>query len=232
MLKKIALMSLSLFSMHVGHAVVELVADDKAPLQVTFSRQSHNRISVANGSIRRLFGDQSLFSVTIDDLIGQAFVTVLQDIRDTPASLTVVTQTGLVQDILVVSDTKPSEHLIIKEGQPEVEEFPQFSTDFHALTVDFLNGLLSGRTPLGYGKREFRVGDKLELPNPLRATPMGVFEGPYETIVLYQISNTGRKPIVIDPLSIKKTGDNWVFLDAHELDFTESAICIISSPKD
>lgn len=215
-----------------AHSAVEKMMDEKASLHVTFSRQSHNRISVEHGSIRKLFGDQSLFSVTIDDVIGQAFVTLLQDISETPASLTVVTSSGFVQDLLVLSEAKPSEHLILKEMDEEGESLSFFSTDFHAHTIDFLNDLLAGKTPLGYGKRSLQVGDQLEMPPPLQVTPLRVFEGPYETIVVYQIGNSGRKPIVINADLIKKPGDNWVFLDSHELDFTENALCIISSPKD
>lgn len=217
---------------HLVHANVEQIMDEKAPVHVTFSRQSHNRISVEQGSIRKLFGDQSLFSVTIDDVIGQAFVTLLQDISETPASLTVVTSSGVVQDLLVLSESKPSEHLILKEKDEEGDRSVFFSTDFHTHTIDFLNDLLSGKTPLGYGKRSLQVGDQLEMPPPLKVTPLRVFEGPYEKIIVYQIGNSGRKPIVINADLIKKPSDNWVFLDAHELDFTENALCVISSPKD
>ena len=61
---------------------LEQKIDEKTPLTVTFSRQSHNRISVENGSIRKLFGDQSIFTVSIDETIGQAFVNLLQDITE------------------------------------------------------------------------------------------------------------------------------------------------------
>ena len=74
--------------------------------------------------------------------------------------------------------------------------------------------------------------DKLSLPSPLEAIPIRAFEGPFEKVVVYQIGNKGRKPIVIKPESIKKQNDNWVFLDANEIDFTQQALCIISSPKE
>jgi hypothetical protein len=215
-----------------AHAFIEQKIDEKASLSVKFSRHSHNRISVEHGSVRKLFGDQSLFSVSIDETIGQAFVNILQDIVEHPASLTVVTDSGSVQDLLVLSDARPSEHLILKEAIEDVEDLPFPTTDFHSMTVEFLNDIFAGKTPLGYGKVELTVQDKLALPSPLEALPIRAFEGPFEKIVVYRISNMGRKPIVVKANSIKKQGDNWVFLDANELDFTEAALCIISSPKD
>jgi len=218
--------------MHHAFAAIEQQIDEKAPLTVRFSRHSHNRISVANGSIRKLFGDPSLFSISIDETIGQAFVNVLQDIAELPASLTVVTNSGQVQDILVTSDERPSEHLILKEEFADIEEMPSLPMEFHTHTIEFLNDILTGKVPLGYGKRELQKGDELALPAPLEATPIRVFEGPYEKIAVYRITNKGRKPIVLKAGSMKKPEDHWVFMDVNELDFTEQAICIISSPKE
>lgn len=220
------------FSCHAVYAAIECPIDEKKPFPTSFSRQFHNRISVENGSVRKIFGDQSLFSVTIDDGIGQAFVSLVQEVAEQPAVLTVVTSSGLVQDLLVTSDGKVGEHLILKEAPEEADEQPFLSHDLHALTVAFLNEILSGKLPMGYGRRELQVGDKLELPKPLQASALSVFEGPYETIVLHKISNTGRKAVALSAETIKKPGDNWVFLDAQELDFTETALCIISKPKE
>jgi hypothetical protein len=229
---RIVFAALASLAIHQSYATVEQKIDEKAPLTVTFSRQSHNRISVENGFVRKLFGDQSLFTVSIDETIGQAFVNLLQDITEVPASLTIVTTSGQVQDILVFSDARPSEHLILREESEDMEDLPISTTEFQTHTIEFLNDILIGRTPLGYGKRDLREEDKLALPSPLEAIPIRAFEGPFEKVVVYQIGNKGRKPIVIKPESIKKQNDNWVFLDANEIDFTQQALCIISSPKE
>ena len=229
---RIVFAALASLAIHQSYATVEQKIDEKTPLTVTFSRQSHNRISIENGSVRKLFGDQSIFTVSIDETIGQAFVNLLQDITEAPASLTIVTTSGQVQDILVLSDARPSEHLILKEESEDMEDLPISTTDFQTHTIEFLNDILIGRTPLGYGKRDLMEEDKLSLPSPLEAIPIRAFEGPFEKVVVYQIGNKGRKPIVIKPESIKKQNDNWVFLDANEIDFTQQALCIISSPKE
>lgn len=232
MQRKILFTLLTFLAFHQVNASIEQAINEKESLIVRFSRNSHNRISVDQGSVRKLLGDPSLFSVSIDETIGQAFVNVLQDIVEIPASLTVVTHSGQVQDILVFSDSKPSEHLILKEEAADLENLSFPSLELHTHTIEFLNEIFSGRTPLGYGKRELVVGDKLALPSPLEATPIRVFEGPFEKIAVYKIKNIGRKPIVLKASSIKKKGDHWVFIDVNELDFTEQALCIISSPKE
>jgi hypothetical protein len=232
MRSKMIFTALVFFAMQHGQAATEQKIDEKTPLTVKFSRQSHNRVSVENGSVRKVFGDLSLFSVSIDETIGQAFINVLQDIAEAPASLTIVTSSGQVQDILIFADSRPSEHLILKEENENEDDLPSFNTEYHTHTIEFLNEILLGHTPLGYGKRELKVEDRLGLPVPLQVTPIRAFEGPFEKIVVYQITNRGRKPIVIKANAIKKPDDHWVFLDANELDFTEKALCIISSPKE
>jgi hypothetical protein len=218
-------------TIHPAYGFVEQKIDEKVPLEVSFSRQFHNRISVADGSVRKLVGDPGLFSVTIDETIGQAFVNVLQDISETPACLTVVTSSGRVQDILVLSAEKHSEHLTLKDEEIE-EEVASPLMEFHTHTIEFLNEILAGRVPLGYGKREVQTGDGLELPAPLEAVPVRVLEGPFEKIAVYRITNRGRKPIALKTASLKKPGDHWVFVDVNELDFTEEALCIVSSSKE
>ena len=61
-------------------ATVEKKIDEKNPIEVTFSRSSHNRIRVDGSSVERIMGDSTLFSVTLDSSTGQAFINVLKEI--------------------------------------------------------------------------------------------------------------------------------------------------------
>ncbi|MBI3211288.1 MAG: type-F conjugative transfer system secretin TraK [Simkania negevensis] len=213
------------------HAFIEKRIDEKVPLLATFSSTSHNRISVAHGSVEKVFGDETLFSIRVDPTTGQAFVSLLQPLEKAPSTLTVVTSNGYVQDLLVTSGPIPSEQILLKEPQEESEEFSFSSSDYHTNTVNLLNEVLSGNIPLGYGKRELDTQDQLVLPPPLEATPIKALEDPFETMIVYRLRNKGQKPILIKADSFKNPSNQWVFLSAHELRFREEAVCIISLPK-
>ena len=74
-------------------ALVEKTIDEKHPVEVVFSTDTHNRISVEGGAVEKVFGDTALFSVNIDPATGNAFINVLKEIEK-PAALTIVTSSG------------------------------------------------------------------------------------------------------------------------------------------
>ena len=210
-----------------SYALVESKIDEKKPISIPFSKSSHNRISVCSGYVEKIFGDDTYFNISIDRMTGNAFVNVLRDIEE-PITLTVVTNTGLIQDLLITSADKPSEHLILKD---EEEDPIETTMSFHENTIEFLNQILEGHLPLGYGLRASLDKDTLQLPHPLMATTIRAFESPFEEVIVYSIKNTGKDPIVINAKSLKKDNASWVFFTAHELKSKEQTVCIISFQK-
>ena len=177
-------------------------------------------------------GDSTLFAVEINPKIGQAFVHVLRDLTAYPATLTVVSSTGLVQDLFVRSIEKPSTHVSIREPQEEEEDFTSTYVDFHAQTIEFLNDILDNKIPFGYGQRLIQDSDKLILPSPLEVKVIKALDGPFETIVIYHLTNMGRQSIRLNPNTLKRSEDSWIFLNARELDYREGTLCILAKPKE
>ena len=211
------------------HALVEQKINEKKPLSIAFSKTSHNRVSVEQGSVEKIIGDETFFGIAIDRSTGNAFINVLREIPE-PLTLTVVTSTGLIQDLTVSSSDITSEHLILREEE-EKEDIIEMSSNFHGPTIEFLNQILEGKIPLGYGQRDIKSMDKLDLPQPLIASPIKALEGPFEEVVVFSIKNMGKDPILISSESLKKEKMDWVFLNAHELRTKEQALCILSVPK-
>ncbi len=200
--------------------------DGKQPIFVSFSTSSHNRIAVEDGAVEKIFGDSSIFSVTIDSITGNAFVNVLEEIGDTPAALSVVTSTGLVQDLLVSAKEGPSEPILLRENEAP----PFFRQDVSmAFTVDVLNKILEGKIPFGYGQTDADI--PLVLPAPLEAEPVKAFVGPFEIITVYRITNRGAETIVLFADALKAS-ESWAFLNQREIDPGESVLCLIGHPKD
>ena len=211
------------------HCREEHTIDETTPLPITFSKDSHNRISVEDSLIEKIFGDASYFNIMIDRATGQAFINLKRAIEDKPLTLTVITSGGYVQDLLIMTKEKPSEHLMLRETQEEKEET---SVNFHAFTVDVLNALLEGKSPLGYGKRPLTDQDTFDLPVPLQAVPLRAFDGALETIVAYRIINKGHRSTIIKASALKKDEHTWVFVNANELGFREQALCLVAKPRE
>ncbi len=211
-------------------ALIEQPINEKKTIPISFSTVSHNRISIDRGSVEKIFGDETCFNISIDRTTGNAFVNLTKDLTD-PMTLTVVTSSGLIQDLSVTSSDKPSEHLILKEVEDDVDDLMTATADFHGPTIDFLNKILEGKVPLGYGQRPLQANEHLSLPHPLSTTTLEAFEGPFEKIIVYKIKNTGKDSVIMNAEAIKKEKTSWVFLNAHELKAKEELLCIISYPK-
>lgn len=211
-------------------ALVEEQINEKKPISIHFSITSHNRISVERGGVEKIFGDESSFNIAIDRATGNAFVNLTRPILE-PLTLTVVTRSGLIQDLSITSGEKPSEHLILKEVDEDRMETSSISSNAHKPTVDFLNRILEGKIPIGYGERPLEEDDVLKLPHPLSASAITAFEGPFEHIVVYKIKNRGKGSIVMNADTIKTAQTSWVFLSSNELNAKKALLCIIAISK-
>jgi len=214
------------------YAILEKKIDEKKTIEVVFSKSSHNRISVDGSAVEEIFGDESIFQITIDRTSGNAFINILQDIGEKCTTLTVVTGSGFIQDLSVKSHDGPSEHVILKEEEEEDIEHVLSNSDLvPAATIDLLNKILEGKVPLGYGQKKVENNEKLSLPDPIQAHPIKALEGPFETIVVFRIKNNGKRSVVITADSIKQETNSWVFLNCQELKSKEETLCVMSYPK-
>lgn len=215
-----------------GLALVEKDIDGKCPIEVVFSSHSLNRISVEDGRIEKVIGDDSLFEINIDSMTGQAFVFVLGEFPQSGTTLTVITAGGYLQDLHVKSSDKASELVILKEPDGVSEQLTIHPLDFQVNSIDFLNVLISGDVPAGYGYSDLQLAKPIQLPKELQSFPIKVIEGPFDRITLLKIVNRSKKRIVLKPSTLRSNEDLWVFLSTQDLKGREEALCIIASKKE
>lgn len=229
-MKRIKHLLLPLIACSSIHASTEKTIDEKNPIHVSFSKETHNRISLETGAVLKVIADPNIFSINIDKDTGHAYINVLGTPL-MPATLTVVTNSGFVQDLIVHTREGLLEHLILQEPEDEdsAEDTEAMPSKTH--TVEFLNNILEGGIPRGYGERAILDKDHLVLPAPLKVFPVKVLEGVYETIILYTIENTGRTPVVVSSESLKQKNSSWVFLNAHEIKKNEQILCVMAMTK-
>ena len=205
--------------------------DEKTPLALTFSHTSHNRIAVEEGAITKAFGDSSLFSINLDKATGQAFVTLTQSI-ERPTTLTVITTSGAVQDLSIQSTDCPGEYLLLSESKEHSSDNYDQSINFQAMAVDFLNTILEGGVPMGYGKADNCPSDTLNLPTPLKSETIRTLEGPFEKVILQKITNQGQVPISVKASALKTVKTTWVFLAEQTIGPGAYVHCVVAAAKD
>ena len=212
-------------------ALVEHRIDPKTAPQISFSSTSPNRISCEEGSIVDMVYDQNRFSGFIHQKTGQAFVTPLLTESDEPSSITLITSFGESQTIQVVSQPGSGEIVVLK-GKPEAKEEQILTTDYHSQTISFLNALLCGETPYGYGDCAHAQNRELKLKQPFKHERIKTLEGPFEIIHVYQVENASKRPQTLSLSSSKESQDVWVFQEKKDLFPGEKILAIISSKKE
>lgn len=140
---------------------------------------------------------------------------------------------GEIQTFIVSSREGPGELVILREDEKEggLSETP-LSIDYHSPTVELLSKVLAGKAPEGYGVRDVSEMDLRGVLDPLRSTALKAFEGPFETLFLFEISNRSRRPVSIDKNTLKREGDLWVFVPKETLLPGETLSCIIATQKE
>lgn len=203
-------------------------------MEVLFSHDSHNRIGVEEGSVAKVFGDSTTFSISLDGTTGQAFINLESRIEKTPKTITIVTSSGYVQDFLIISRDGGGEHIKIRENPADEEEaFIPNTIDFQTITVDLLSAIILGETPTGYGRREATSQDTLNLPKPLHAKTLYALEGAYEQIIAYEIHNVSKQKFHLETTTLKSARDSWVFLTNPDLNGRGGkTLCLICTPKE
>jgi hypothetical protein len=210
-------------------ALVEQTIDEKQPKRVHFSTSTHNRIAVENGVVEKAFGDPSYFSINIDPTTGNAFVNLLKPTEEHKTiTLTVVTDAGSIQDLLVTASEGVSEQVILKEKEELAEQKAASGP-----AVDVINAILARKIPHGYGLRDLHhLPMNLNLPEPLRSQLIASYEGPFEVILVYEIKNHGGETILMTPEALQKEDRTWVLLTAPELERNAKALCLIGGKKE
>lgn len=197
-------------------------------LRCSFSRQHQNRVLLEGGSIRKVFCPSSVFSIQMEGVSGQAFLYALRDFVD-PVTVTVVTDSGMVQDIEITLEDKSSEVVILKEMTKAPASSK--SSDREDLILSVVDCARRGNPPPGFVAREIPEDDERKIKRPLRAHLREVYEGPFEWIETYCIHNSSRVSVSLCEADLIEKGVNWVFIEERELCPNSQTIALISRQK-
>ena len=214
-------------------ATTKIELDREKTVEIILSHDDVNRFSVENGVIVDSISDATHLKTTLHPKTGSAFVFVTsKKALEKPVSLSLTTGCGEIQTFVVSTREGAGELVILTPTLEKEREENPLSTDYHSNTIDLLNRALAGKAPEGYGEREISTIDLLRVPEPLISKAIKAFEGPFDTLFLFEVSNSSRRPASLSTSSLKREGDLWVFLPKTSLLPGEVLPCIIATQKE
>ena len=214
-------------------ATTKVEIDPEKAVEIVLSYEDINRFSVEDGVIVDTVSDANQLKAKLHPKTGSAFVSILnKEALEKPVSLSLTTGCGEIQTFVVSTREGAGELVVLKPSLEKERAENPLSTDYHSNTIEFLNRALAGKSPEGYGEREIHTIDLLGVPDPLTSKAIKAFEGPFDTLFLFEISNPSRRPVSLSTSSLKREGDLWVFLSKTSLLPGEALPCIIATQKE
>lgn len=229
-----ACLVLSIFSTSAIHATHVAEIDSKTLLRCTFSSLHQNRIALDGQRIKKAIYSESELVTCMDETSGQLFVRTHTNYPSV-TTLSVITASGVVQDIEITFVEKPSEILILKEPLDEEsclaesdisDENDGINTMQHAI-----ENLLKGSIPEEY----IPVEDRqicLHITRSVTMKSVMRLVGPLYTIYVLHIENRGRSCTSLHESTINSIGGEWVFLEKHKLERQDKILALIGMRTD
>jgi hypothetical protein len=206
--------------------------DTTRPLQCAFSKQHQNRIAVKDGRVKKVIAPESIFSVHLENESGQLFVYSLDEF-DGRVTLSVITDSGSVQDLEIWLEEKSAEVVILKEPSPLDLEDASYGRKGSEKAVSLLKAFSRKEVPPDYIQRSSKnIRQRKYQDEHVFVRAVDLFEGPYERICVFELVNKGTQKVVLKEGSFKAVGDSWIFIDKHELQPKERTAVFVSEVKE
>lgn len=202
----------------------------KSPLFCHLSSKFQNRIMIENGRIKKVVStDSERLSIQIEDITGQAFL-YLRDPNIDEISISIVSDTGVIQDIHVNFIDRMAEVIILEYPEKEICKICEIQDDQQiakSLTLNKIEAILSGSIPQGYCVSAVTSG-KWVLKKGIELEPKSILEGFDEIIYVYQVKNTLKQQQTLLECELECIGSSWVYLETNTLYGKQKALGIVA----
>lgn len=210
------------------------VIDTTSPLLCTFSSLYQNRVMVDKGKIQKVIAcDEDKLSIYIEELTGQAFISAREPQAES-TTLSIVTETGLVQDLHITFIPRNSEVVILEDPQLDEKECLQNTQEPQkAAEQDLLvkvREILQGHLPEGYLPCQVK-NQVWKVKKGIQLELLACLEGPDELLYLYQASNTTCKFQSLSECELQCQGCRWVFLETNTLSPKQKMLGVLAMEK-
>lgn len=184
----------------------------------TFSERFQNRILVENGKVQKIISaDEEKLSIFLEEISGQAFI-YCRDPEPEETTLSVITNTGVVQDIQIAFTNCSSEVVILRESELETEPGPESEPKNRPFTENIMavvSDILLGNIPAGYFPCQVQC-QQWKPKNGIILDLVAKLDGCMGSdLYVYQIRNVTKKQCQLMECELQFFGCRWVFLEAN-----------------
>ncbi|MBY0281572.1 MAG: type-F conjugative transfer system secretin TraK [Alphaproteobacteria bacterium] len=190
-------------------------------IQATICPNEMNRISIQGDRIAQVFGAEGKFTHQVDEETGQFFLKPIPSQMEgnsyTPFSLTLITESGLTQDLTLIPKEKTAATIVLKPTS--IVSNKSTNTPFFSLTD--LNRALPHQEALIQGLRALVSGDGKGMQDedllstpPMRSNTSGLtarflwqVKGSYSLGQVFEIINTNLDSETVQEKQFFQTGD-------------------------
>lgn len=138
-----------------SYANQQLVMHPDKRLKATISHDAMNRLAVVNDRITQVFGDQDAYEVQSEETTGQIFLKPSLDNGKKPLSVTLITESGMTQDLLLQPSEQAATTILFKKAVAVEQEphqsmmhpqaFSAVASSFSEQLIGAMKQLVSGR---------------------------------------------------------------------------------------
>jgi hypothetical protein len=204
--------------------------DSTQVLEVHLSSSNHNRIGMLGDRIKKAFFNSTHISVNVEEETGQLFVQALRP-QCPPTTLTVVSASGVVQELELNFSAKASEIVLL---EPFSQECCSDTTYYVSVSengiANFVACFLKGSVPEGYLA--------VEDPDPSPPTCKGLkfqrisrLVSDQQIVFVYRLENTSKCTKTLKECQVNLLDGDWVFLDRYRLEPEVCALLLIGCVK-
>ncbi len=156
---------------------------DQQSNTVIISKDQQNRIAVQGERIQQIFGTDGVFDVQSDDEGGQIFLKILDVSTAKPITITIITESGLTQDLKLIPKAIDAQSILLKVKQANKPN-----------AIQAIKAMLLKQLPVEQPPR--REYGHTKYGN-IKVKPLSFYkEGDLEGGV-YELTNTGKQTITL-----------------------------------
>ena len=212
---------LLLSNQSVALQVKEMIQDERLTLKVAL--YDLNRIEVRGDRIASVFGNSGTFTLDHDTDRGHLYIKPTQSNGKRPLSLSITTENGLVQDLILTPFDMPSETIILKTGR---ESFGSHQPG----PIDLIQSMAQGIVPQRFegafeGGFEVREeGRELYFWKNIRTRQIKSYRNAYLIGEVISFKNETGKPLTLHETQFVNEQTLAVGLEKHRVEDDETIL--------
>ena len=197
-----------------AHGNQTLMMNENKRIEAFISADSMNRLAVANDRITQIFGDEGTFESQHDDITGQIFLKPTAENGTKILSVTIITENGQTQDLVLKPRGKrPATVILKKSAEVADEKIPlDKGLPYVEQMMVVLKQAVSGQLPLKEGESISR-----EAPEGYQISYKSSYQCANGSVHVFEVKNTTETDIQIDDKLFFRPGDRALAIRASLL---------------